>query len=139
MENNLLSKNSKRKKINKYPWINLSDSVSYKIIPKIKIINIIFLITNLNKIKGNTPGVYTYNFESDWNLKSNAVIVNTFEEKKFWEENNYNNYYPCIGHYDAYNLRYDLRYESLYNCKIILFNYNIKKFKIKVLYIILKI
>ena len=91
----------------------------------------------LNKIKENTPGVGTYNLDYDWNLKSNAVIMDNFEEKRFGEENNYNNYYPCVGHYDAYKgekyekEKNNLRYDSLYNRTRILFNDNIKKIQDK--------
>ena len=91
----------------------------------------------LNKIKENTPGVGTYNLDYDWNLKSNAVIMDTFEEKRFGEENYYNNYYPCVGHYDAYKgekyekEKNNLRYDSLYNRTRILFNDNIKKIQDK--------
>ena len=91
----------------------------------------------LNKIKENTPGVGTYNLDYDWNLKSNAVIMDTFEEKRFGEENCYNNYYPCVGHYDAYKgekyekEKNNLRYDSLYNRTRILFNDNIKKIQDK--------
>ena len=91
----------------------------------------------LNKIKENTPGVGTYNLDYDWNLKSNAVIMDTFEEKRFGEENYYNNYYPCVGHYDAYKgekyekEKNNLRYDSLYNRTRILFNDNIKNIQDK--------
>jgi len=91
----------------------------------------------LNKIKENTPGVGTYNLDYDWNLKSNAVIMDAFEEKRFVEENYYNNYYPCVGHYDAYKgekyekEKNNLRYDSLYNRTRILFNDNIKKIQDK--------
>ena len=84
-----------------------------------------------NRIKEDTPGVGTYNLNYDWNLKSNAVIMDNFEEKRFGEENYYNNYYPCVGHYDAYNgekyekEKNNLRYDSLYIRTRILFNDNL--------------
>ena len=82
----------------------------------------------LNKIKDNTPGVGTYNLESNWNLKNNGVIMDTPDENRFSENNYYSNYYPCVGHYDAYKgEKYEkdknnLRYDSLYNRTRILFN-----------------
>ena len=213
MENNLLIKNSKPKKINKYPEISLSDSDSDQLfsakirsktyennsfdkeskdenkglllinsnylknalnknLPKstkkhnkneifYKYINHsyfkdslgsipaksekILLDSNsnkkdrfsndptLNKIKENTPGVGTYNLDYDWNLKNNAVIMDTLEEKRFGEENNYNNYYPCVGHYDAYKgekyekEKNNLRYDSLYYRTRVFFNDNNSK------------
>ena len=50
------------------------------------------------------------------------------EENRFSEENYKNNYYPCVGHYDAYKgekyekEKNNLRYDSLYNRTRILFN-----------------
>ena len=82
----------------------------------------------LNKIKEDTPGVGTYNLEYDWNLKNNAVIMDNPDENRFSEENYKNNYYPCVGHYDAYKgekyekEKNNLRYDSLYNRTRLLFN-----------------
>lgn len=82
----------------------------------------------LNKIKEDTPGVGAYNLEYDWNLKNNGVMMDNPEENRFSEENYKNNYYPCVGHYDAYKgekyekEKNNLRYDSLYNRTRILFN-----------------
>ena len=81
-----------------------------------------------NKIKENTPGVGSYNLEYDWNLKNNGIYMDLPEEKRFKEDSSMNNYYPCVGHYDAYKgEKYEkdknnLRYDSLYNRSRILFN-----------------
>lgn len=148
---NALNKYSpkKTKKHNKkeilYKYINHSyfkDSLgsipgkSEKLLLEVKLINKDRFSGNdpvLNKIKDNTPGVGTYNLEYDWNLKNNGVIMDTPEENRFPEDNYYSNYYPCVGHYDAYKgeeyekYKNNLRYDSLYNRTRILFNGITKK------------
>ena len=87
----------------------------------------------INKIKDNTPGVGSYNLEYDWNLKNNGIYMDLPEEKRFKDDNlNINNYYPCVGHYDAYKgekyekEKNNLRYDSLYIRTRVLFNDELK-------------
>ena len=87
----------------------------------------------LNKIKDNTPGVGSYNLEYDWKLKNNAIYMENSDENRFGEDLGYRNYYPCVGHYDAYKgekyekEKNNLRYDSLYNRTRVLFNENTNK------------
>ena len=88
-----------------------------------------------NKISDNIPGVGTYNLEYDWNLKNNGIYMELPSERRFKENLNINNYYPCVGHYDAYKgekyekEKNNLRYDSLYNRSRILFNDTLKNKK----------
>ena len=87
----------------------------------------------LNKIKDNTPGVGSYNLEYDWKLKNNAIYMENSDQNRFGEDLGYRNYYPCVGHYDAYKgekyekAKNNLRYDSLYNRTRVLFNDNTNK------------
>ena len=89
--------------------------------------------SSFNKIRDNIPGVGTYNLDIDWNLKNNGVLMENSEEKRFNDDSDYSNYYPCVGYYNAYNgenyekAKNNLRYDSLYIRTRILFNENTYK------------